>query len=69
MQYGYGNQRHKSGFVLFSFPFLIFLISSGFAFVYFDEEADADDAIRGLDGTPFGYGRRKLSVEWARVIF
>ncbi|CAA6656346.1 unnamed protein product [Spirodela intermedia] len=41
-------------------------MKSGFAFVYFDDEADADDAIRGLDGTPFGYGRRKLSVEWAR---
>ncbi|CAA7391917.1 unnamed protein product [Spirodela intermedia] len=41
-------------------------MKSGFAFVYFDDETDADDAIRGLDGTPFGYGRRKLSVEWAR---
>ncbi|MQL72472.1 hypothetical protein Taro_004806 [Colocasia esculenta] len=41
-------------------------MKSGFAFVYFDDEHDADDAIRGLDGIPFGYSRRKLSVEWAR---
>ncbi|KAJ9171544.1 hypothetical protein P3X46_014900 [Hevea brasiliensis] len=41
-------------------------MKSGFAFVYFEDERDAADAIRGLDNTPFGYDRRKLSVEWAR---
>ncbi|XP_078447862.1 serine/arginine-rich splicing factor RS31-like [Wolffia australiana] len=41
-------------------------ISSGFAFVYYEDEADANDAIRGLDGVPFGHSRRRLSVEWAR---
>ncbi|KAK4476319.1 hypothetical protein RD792_015464 [Penstemon davidsonii] len=41
-------------------------MKSGFAFVYFEDERDADDAIRGLDDTPFGYGRRRLSVEWAK---
>ncbi|XP_010252651.1 PREDICTED: serine/arginine-rich splicing factor RS31-like isoform X1 [Nelumbo nucifera] len=41
-------------------------MKSGFAFVYFDDERDAEDAIRGLDDTPFGYSRRRLSVEWAR---
>lgn len=41
-------------------------ISSGFAFVYFEDEHDADDAIRGLDNIPFGYDRRRLSVEWAK---
>lgn len=41
-------------------------IKSGFAFVYFEDERDAEDAIRGLDNTPFGYDRRRLSVEWAR---
>ncbi|XP_058084799.1 serine/arginine-rich splicing factor RS31-like [Magnolia sinica] len=41
-------------------------MKSGFAFVYFDDERDAEDAIRGLDDTPFGYGKRRLSVEWSR---
>ncbi|XP_022944508.1 serine/arginine-rich splicing factor RS31-like isoform X2 [Cucurbita moschata] len=41
-------------------------IFSGFAFVYFEDERDADDAIRGLDNMPFGHDRRRLSVEWAR---
>ncbi|XP_075519893.1 serine/arginine-rich splicing factor RS31-like isoform X2 [Primulina tabacum] len=41
-------------------------IFAGFAFVYFEDERDADDAIRGLDNIPFGYDRRRLSVEWAR---
>lgn len=40
---------------------------AGFAFVYFEDERDAEDAIRGLDNMPFGYDRRRLSVEWARV--
>ncbi|KAI3971611.1 hypothetical protein MKW92_049908, partial [Papaver armeniacum] len=37
-----------------------------FAFVYFDEERDAEDAIWSLDNTPFGYTKRRLSVEWSR---
>ncbi|OVA14749.1 RNA recognition motif domain [Macleaya cordata] len=41
-------------------------MKSGFAFVYFDDERDAEDAIRSLDNTPFGYTKRRLSVEWAR---
>lgn len=41
-------------------------IYAGFAFVYFDDERDAEDAIRGLDTVPFGYDRRRLSVEWAK---
>ncbi|XP_010267491.1 PREDICTED: serine/arginine-rich splicing factor RS31-like isoform X2 [Nelumbo nucifera] len=41
-------------------------MKSGFAFVYFDDERDAEDAIRRIDDTPFGYSRRRLSVEWAR---
>lgn len=42
--------------------------SVGFAFVYFEDERDGNDAIRALDGYPFGPGRRRLSVEWSRVI-
>lgn len=45
----------------------LFVCIEGFAFVYFDDEHDAEDAIRGLDGLPFGYSKRKLSVEWSRV--
>lgn len=41
-------------------------MKSGFAFVYFEDERDAEDAIRGLDHRPFGYDKRRLSVEWAR---
>ncbi|CAN1309429.1 Serine/arginine-rich splicing factor RS31 [Linum perenne] len=41
-------------------------MKSGFAFVYFEDDRDAADAIRGLDQIPFGYDRRRLSVEWAR---
>ncbi|KAI3897730.1 hypothetical protein MKW92_043857 [Papaver armeniacum] len=41
-------------------------MKSGFAFVYFDNERDAEDAIRSLDNTPFGYSKRRLSVEWSR---
>uniref|UniRef100_A0A1D1Z537 Arginine/serine-rich-splicing factor RSP31 n=1 Tax=Anthurium amnicola TaxID=1678845 RepID=A0A1D1Z537_9ARAE len=54
------------GFHIHILMFIRQSIFSGFAFVYFDDERDADDAIRGLDGIPFGYSRRKLSVEWAR---
>ncbi|CAL5397705.1 unnamed protein product [Camellia sinensis] len=41
-------------------------VTAGFAFVYFEDERDAEDAIRGLDHLPFGYDRRRLSVEWAK---
>ncbi|MBA0805241.1 hypothetical protein Gohar_004771, partial [Gossypium harknessii] len=30
------------------------------------DERDAEDAIRELDNIPFGYDRRRLSVEWAK---
>ena len=41
----------------------------GYAFIYFEDERDAEDAIRRLDNVSFGYSRRRLSVEWSRVIF
>ncbi|KAK1257428.1 Arginine/serine-rich-splicing factor RSP31 [Acorus gramineus] len=41
-------------------------MKSGFAFIYYDHERDAEDAIRALDNIPFGYSRRRLSVEWSR---
>lgn len=54
-------------------PFIISYASNmspviaGFAFVYYEDERDAEDAIRALDNFPFGYDKRRLSVEWARV--
>jgi hypothetical protein len=48
--------------------FMLAYLFLGFAFVYFEDERDGDDAIRSLDGVPFGPGRRRLSVEWSRVI-
>ncbi|KAF8379972.1 hypothetical protein HHK36_027438 [Tetracentron sinense] len=47
-------------------PSDISYVVTGFAFVYFDDERDAEDAIRGLDNISFGYSKRRLSVEWAR---
>ncbi|MCL7029710.1 hypothetical protein MKW94_028445 [Papaver nudicaule] len=41
-------------------------MKSGFAFVYMDDERDADDAIRGLDGAEFGRQGRRLRVEWTK---
>jgi len=43
-------------------------MKSGYAFIYFEDERDAEDAIRRLDNVSFGYNRRRLSVEWSRVI-
>lgn len=51
-----------------AFSYLVFFFFlAGYAFVYFEDERDAEDAIRGIDNTPFGYEKRKLSVEWAKV--
>ncbi|KAL6004422.1 Serine/arginine-rich splicing factor rs31 [Asimina triloba] len=36
------------------------------AFKFLQDERDAEDAIRYLDDVPFGYSRRRLSVEWSR---
>jgi len=41
-------------------------MKSGFAFVYFEEERDAEDAIRDLHDRSFGHSKRRLSVEWSR---
>ncbi|KAL5811130.1 hypothetical protein ACOSQ3_027866 [Xanthoceras sorbifolium] len=41
-------------------------MKSGFAFIYMEDERDADDAIRGLDRTEFGRKGRRLRVEWTK---
>ncbi|KAG9158452.1 hypothetical protein Leryth_013193 [Lithospermum erythrorhizon] len=38
----------------------------GFAFVYMEDERDAEDAIRGLDRYEFGRKGRRLRVEWTK---
>ncbi|KMZ69767.1 Arginine/serine-rich-splicing factor RSP40 [Zostera marina] len=38
----------------------------GFAFVYMDDERDAEDSIRGLDRYEFGRQGRRLRVEWTK---
>jgi splicing factor, arginine/serine-rich 4/5/6 len=41
--------------------------NEGFAFVYMEDERDADDAIRRLDGIEFGRKGRRIRVEWTKV--
>ncbi|GAB4826398.1 hypothetical protein Ancab_009263 [Ancistrocladus abbreviatus] len=41
-------------------------MKSGFAFVYMEDERDAEDAIRGLDRSEFGRKGRRLRVEWTK---
>lgn len=52
---------HKS-FDIFTFLYV------GFAFIYMEDERDAEDAIRGLDRTEFGRKGRRLRVEWTKVM-
>lgn len=47
--------------------FLTLLGSIGFAFVYMEDERDAEDAIRKLDRIEFGRKGRRLRVEWTKV--
>jgi len=39
----------------------------GFAFVYMEDERDAEDAIHRLDGVDFGRKGRRIRVEWTKV--
>ncbi|PKA61122.1 Arginine/serine-rich-splicing factor RSP40 [Apostasia shenzhenica] len=41
-------------------------MKTGFAFIYMDDERDAEDAIRGLDRREFGRQGRRLRVEWTK---
>uniref|UniRef100_A0A0D9VBJ5 rRNA adenine N(6)-methyltransferase n=2 Tax=Leersia perrieri TaxID=77586 RepID=A0A0D9VBJ5_9ORYZ len=41
-------------------------MKSGFAFVYMEEERDADEAIHRLDRVEFGRKGRRLRVEWTK---
>ncbi|XP_059449390.1 serine/arginine-rich splicing factor RS40 isoform X1 [Corylus avellana] len=41
-------------------------MKSGFAFIYMEDERDAEDAIRRLDRTEFGRKGRRLRVEWTK---
>ncbi|KAJ6889380.1 serine/arginine-rich splicing factor RS40-like isoform X1 [Populus alba x Populus x berolinensis] len=41
-------------------------MKAGFAFIYMEDERDAEDAIRGLDRVEFGRKGRRLHVEWTK---
>ncbi|VAI42495.1 unnamed protein product [Triticum turgidum subsp. durum] len=41
-------------------------MKTGFAFVYMEDERDAEDAIHRLDRTDFGRKGRRLRVEWTK---
>ncbi|KAL2536468.1 Serine/arginine-rich splicing factor RS40 [Forsythia ovata] len=41
-------------------------VKSGFAFVYMEDERDAEDAIRRLDRIEFGRKGHRLRVEWTK---
>ncbi|KAK9665556.1 hypothetical protein RND81_14G119500 [Saponaria officinalis] len=41
-------------------------MKSGFAFIYMDDERDAEYAIRALDRTEYGRKGRRLRVEWTK---
>ncbi|XWS37764.1 hypothetical protein CRYUN_Cryun19dG0073400 [Craigia yunnanensis] len=41
-------------------------MKSGFAFIYMEDERDAEDAIRALDQAEFGRKGRRLRVEWTK---
>ncbi|XP_057743322.1 serine/arginine-rich splicing factor RS31-like isoform X1 [Arachis stenosperma] len=72
LNFGFKSYNCNHDFVHHSTPLYSFLsiraplIFSGFAFVYYEDERDAEEAIRALDNFPFGYEKRRLSVEWAR---
>ncbi|KAL9271083.1 Serine/arginine-rich splicing factor RS40-like protein [Drosera capensis] len=44
----------------------LYYVLVGFAFIYMDDERDAEYAIRALDGTEFGRKGRRLRVEWTK---
>ncbi|KAB5569142.1 hypothetical protein DKX38_002935 [Salix brachista] len=52
--------------MMISKPQLSYYLPTGFAFVYMEDERDAEDAIRRLDRTEFGRKGRRLRVEWTK---
>lgn len=57
----YENITKIFGLISWHFGFV------GFAFIYMEDERDADDAIRRLDRIEFGKKGRRLRVEWTKV--
>ncbi|KAE9446020.1 hypothetical protein C3L33_21981, partial [Rhododendron williamsianum] len=47
---------------------LVILTSQGFAFIYMEDERDAEDAIRRLDRIEFGRKGRWICVDWTKVL-
>lgn len=46
---------------------MLLVLDAGFAFVYMRDKRDGDEAIRKLDRMEYGYKRRQLRCEWAKV--
>ena len=53
---------------LYLYLYIIWLYVSGFAFVEFEDERDAEDAIRGLDGTNICGSRVRVEPSTGRLI-
>lgn len=51
----------------FTIQIILLYCFIGFAFIYMDDERDAEYAIRGLDRREFGRKGRRLRVEWSKV--
>ncbi|KAJ8754895.1 hypothetical protein K2173_015407 [Erythroxylum novogranatense] len=43
------------------------VLDVGFAFIYMEDDRDAEDAIRGLDQMEFGHKGHRLHIEWKKV--
>ena len=54
--------------ILYLLSVFLLYMDTGFAFIYMEDERDAEDAIRGLDRVEFGRKGRRLRVEWTKVI-
>lgn len=62
---GYHHPNNVIG-IHFFFNSLIIFYSTGFAFVYMEDERDAEDAIRRLDRIEHGRKGHRLRVEWSK---
>lgn len=60
-------KKKTHGICFQSIQNIYFAFFTGFAFIYMEDERDAEYAIRGLDRKEFGRKGRRLRVEWTKV--